>query len=182
MRNGEYRQVARLRTRRGQAMLEFIVGLVAVLALFAGLLQIASLTKAQTDTMVTARRNAAALAMMDPSLLTAPDYIETITVGDDGSSYSVDDEREIADPSAFTAVTVVPSAASAADWALIDAVPGNQFSALKSSAVPMVELQMVDGSDRRTIPVLPAVQHLLYDADTITVESRVWMPWLRGIY
>jgi hypothetical protein len=162
-------------------MVEFIVGIVVVLALFVGMIQLASLTRAQTDTMVNARRAAAEQAMMDPAMLSYPDYIEAISVGDDGSSYSADDEPAIGDPAAFTAVTVDRSADGPAAWALIDAVPDNQFSALKSSA-SMVDLQLVSGSDSATVAVLPGVQHLLYDADTITVESRVWMPWLRGIY
>lgn len=169
------------RARNGQAMIEFIVGIVAVLALFAGMLQLASLTRAQTDTMVNARRAAAERAMSDPAMLSYPDYIDSISLGADGSSYSADDEPELGDPAAFTAVTVDPSAEGPAAWALVDAVPGNRFSALRSSG-SIHDLQLVSGSDRRTVAVLPGVQHLLYDDDAITVESRVWMPWLRGIY
>ena len=48
--------VQQFKARDGQAIVEFIVGLVAVLVLFAGLLQVASLAKTHTDTMVEARR------------------------------------------------------------------------------------------------------------------------------
>jgi hypothetical protein len=166
----------------GQAMIEFVVGLIAVLALFAGLLQIASLTRARTDTMVNARRNAAVRALMDPTLLSTPDYIEAIAVGPDGSSYSVDDTPAIGSPSVFVATTVDPSAADAAGWDLIGSAPGNAFTALRTSAAPMYDLQMVQGADRETVPVMPAVQHLMYDAASITVESQVWLPWIRGLY
>jgi hypothetical protein len=163
-------------------MIEFIVGLIAVVALFAAMLQIASLTRAQTEATVDARREAAERAMNPLGAIGAPDYVIDILAGDDESPYSVDDERTVGDVSRFTAVTVQRSAPTADAWDLIDAVPDNQFSAMHSPGVPMLEFQMVRGAASRTVPVMGTVRHLIYDAETIEIDSEVWMPWLRGIY
>lgn len=163
-------------------MVEFLVGLVAVLVLLAGLLQIASLTKAETDTMIDARREAAEKAMSDPALLATADFVGDVLVGADGSTYSADDEHTTETSDDFISYIVEPSAGSASEWAIIDAVPSNSFTTIRSSAVPSYELGMVQGDASDSIPLISAVQKLIYDDDSIEVESEVWMPWLRGIY
>ncbi|MDP6525870.1 MAG: pilus assembly protein [Kiritimatiellia bacterium] len=166
----------------GQAMIEFVIGLVAVMVLLAGLLQIASLTKAETDTMIDARREAAEKAMSDPSLLGTADFVGDVLVGGDESKYSADDIHTTVSSDEFVAYIVEPSGSSAAEWAIIDSVPSNSFSAIRSSSVPTYELGMVKGDANDSVPLISAVQKLIYDDDSIEVESEVWMPWLRGIY
>lgn len=163
-------------------MAEFLVALVCIMALFVGLLQIASLTATQNRTLVEARREAAEQAMSDPAVLGTADYIEEVLVGDDGSAYSVDDEYTDGSESDFTMGLVDLAAADAASWNIIDGVPGNQVSAIHDTSVPTFEMQMVSGDDGDTVPLISAVQKLLYDAEEIDVESEVWMPWIRGIY
>ena len=163
-------------------MTEFIVGFIAVIVLFVGLLQIASLARVETETMVNARRQAAEYALSDPASLSTPAFIKDVLIGDDGSSYSVDDTFTTTDPADFLAYIVEPSAPSATEWTIIDGVPSNQFTAIRSSSVPSYEFEMVRGMARDSVPLIPAVQKLIYAADSIEIKSEVWMPWLRDIY
>ena len=82
----------------GQAMIEFIAGLVAVLVLFAGLLQVVSLTQARTEALVSARREAGARSMSASAARLSPDYIRHILEGPDAKRYSADDMKTPANP------------------------------------------------------------------------------------
>lgn len=180
--NRDIQHGTRHTNRSGQAMIEFVVGLIAVMVLFAGLIQIASLTKVDTDVMVSARREAAERAMSDPTMLSTADFIDDVLEGDDDARYSADDDHTTTSPDDFLAYIVDPSASSEAEWDIIDDVPDNNFTLIRSSAAPAYELGMVHGDASDTVPLISAVQKLIYDDDAIDIESTVWMPWLRGIY
>jgi len=167
-------------------MVELMVGLVAVLALLAGLLQVAGLTRAHTDTMVEARREAGFRAMLDPgraaNVGTTPDYIRDWRAGPDERRHTRDDRHTAGDPSAFQRVIAARAAPDPAGWQILDGIEGNRVSALYHSAVPAGVFGLVEGYDTQSVPVLPAVRALLYRADTVQVESRVWMTRTGGIY
>ena len=167
---------------RGQALIEFMIGLIGILALFAGLLQIASLSRTHTESMVEARHEAAEDAMGDTAFFAFPDFIEAVVEGADGSRYSADDSFTDGSSSDFLDYLVEPSAPSATEWSIIDGATGNQLSMLRSGLSPAYEMQMVRGTDSRDVDVIPAVQHLIYDTETIEIQSTVWLPWLGGIY
>ena len=57
--------------RAGQAMIELIVGIVAILALFAGLLQLVEISAAHTDAMTEARSRVGLMAISDENPPTA---------------------------------------------------------------------------------------------------------------
>jgi hypothetical protein len=91
---------------RGQAMIELIIGLVAVLALFAGLVQISTLAKAQNDTLADARRRVGLWAISDTTIADSPDYIRHWSDGPDGSPYTADDTFDRASAPAFQQIIV----------------------------------------------------------------------------
>ena len=167
---------------RGQALIEFLIGIIGIIALFAGLLQIASLSRAHTESMIEARSEAAEDAIGDTAFLASPDYIEAVMEGADGTRYSADDSFTDGSSADFLDYIVEPSASSATEWAIIDGATGNQLSMLRSGLSPAYEMQMVRGTDSRDVDIIPAVQNLIYDAETIEVQSTVWLPWLGGIY
>ena len=168
--------------REGQAIVEFVVGLVAVLVLLAGLLQVASLTKTHTDTMVQARRLAAELAMVDLDTASSPDYIRLWRDGQDSRSYTRDDQHSDADPGAFRDRLAARAAARSADWDIINSISGNDFTPLHGAAAPASLFGLVQGADTRSVDLLPAFQHLIYDAPSIDVRCEVWMTRTRGLY
>ena len=172
--------------RSGQAMVEFIVGLVAVMALLAGLLQVASLGKAHTDSMVEARREAADLAMMDLGdgtvVLSDPDYIQEWNVGPDGRHHSRDDTWTEANAGEFNERIVDRAAADPEGWSILGDVPNNPIGQLHGNWDAVAALGLVHGHDERPVPLLPAVRSLLYRADSVDVECDVWLTWTKGIY
>jgi hypothetical protein len=166
----------------GQAMIEVMAGLVALIVLIAGLLQVASLTRAQTDAMVEARQEAGTLALLEEPFSEFPDYIQDIQVGPDGRSYSHDDTTTDALPSEFNQDITERVTEQPSDWDVIDALPNSPLSSLHNAFTPATEFGLLKGDASETITLLPAVINLLYSADEITVESDVWMTWTRGIY
>ncbi|MDE0840320.1 MAG: hypothetical protein OSB41_14880 [Kiritimatiellae bacterium] len=168
--------------RRGQAMVEFLIALVAIVALFAGLLQVMTLSTTQTEVMNTARQEAGRRAISSAIVLDTPDYIQEWSAGNDDSSYSVDDEFTHANESAFL-MTIVDSAAErSSDWNVLGQASGNEISILRFSPSTATRLGLVQGTDSQTVPLLPAVKHLIYDANDIDIEATVWMPRTTGIY
>lgn len=163
-------------------MIEFIVGLVALLVLFAGLLQVVSLTQARTEAQVSARRQAGLRAMTTSANRMTPDYIRYWTTGPDQSRYSADDVNTPASPSRLRSVVIDRTASDPSEWTVVDAVPNNAFSDLHANPNPISDFGFLRGTDSRRVDLIPTIRDLVYDADSITVEAEVWMPWTRGIY
>ena len=168
--------------RGGQALVELVVGLIAIMAVFAGLLQIMLLGRARSDTLLEARADAGETAMDPALLIQAPAFADDVLEGPDGASYSADDVISSGSPVPFMVTAVERSAADPAGWQQIDAVPNNAVSDLHNSAQPTYAFDFVRGRSTRVVPVLGAAQHLLYNASSVRVEAEVWLPWLQGIY
>ncbi len=168
--------------RSGQALIEVVVGLVAIMALLVGIVELTALLSAQSNTLIEARARAGASAMSDASISALPDYIAEIGVGADGRAYSVDDTHTIADQGALQSTVVDRTANEPTDWNTMDRLPFSPMSALRQTAVPVTEFGLVEGTAETRVTLLPGVQHLLYDAQEIDVRSRVWMTRTEGIY
>lgn len=162
----------------GQAMVEFVVALVAIIVLTAGLLQFARISAAHTATAVEARREAGAYAIMAAPPFADPDYILDRTVGPDGAAYSRDDGHIDALPDNFYAKVV----GYANPAALNTRLPGNAVSRLYGRPFPQLEFGMTYGSDSKQVPLLPVIRSLVYRATDIELESEAWMIWTHGIY
>ena len=172
--------------RSGQALVELLVGLVVILVLVAGLLQVASLTNTESDVMADARAEAGELAMMDVDssidLVYGTDYIHDWQPGSDTTRYTPDDVWSQGNPAGFENQIVNRASPTPAGWDIIDAVPDNRFTRLRKSGDPISCFGLVKGHEKKSVEVIPAVRELLYRADTIQVESEVWMTSTKGIY
>jgi hypothetical protein len=169
--------------RSGQAMTELMVALVALLVLFAGLLQVVSLSRVHTDTMVEARRDAAKAAMQSGMVIAgAPQYIRDWQAGPDGRRYTLDDTHTDADPFAFQNNIIERAVIQPSDWTWIDKVPNNGLTWLHTSVNPVSCFGFVRGKDTETVPLLPLIQNLVYQAPQVEVQSTVWMTRMKGIY
>lgn len=170
----------------GQAIVEFVIGLVAVLALLAGLFQIASLIKSHTDVMVEARRQAGELANtdLDPGqvLLSDAQYIRDWQESGDGKRYTRDDSSTPADAAAFAARFTGKAVPDAAAWSVLGQAPGDRLSALNGAPNPSPFFGLVEGYCSTNVPLLPAARHLFYAAESVDVQCKVWMTWTKGMY
>jgi hypothetical protein len=168
--------------KNGQAMVEFLVGLVAVMALLIGARQVASLARNHTE----ARRQAGELAILtelggDSDMLYNAAYLDTWDTGPDGRPHTRDDVPVFAVASAFQD-TVVERSASAEDWELLESIPENRVQRLRQNADPVQFFGLVRGYDSRTVSLVPAARSLIYNAESIEIEAEAWIPLLRGIY
>ena len=171
--------------RSGQAMVELLVGLVVLVVLFAGLLQVASLSKTHNETMVVARRKAGALAMLEPSggiFTLSPDYIRDWHEGSDQKRHTKDDVFTDADPVLFENTIVEKAAGTPYEWQILDGAPTNGVVFLHGNINPESTFGLLKGHDSQNVLLLPGVRSLLYKADSIDVECDVWMTWTKGIY
>jgi hypothetical protein len=171
---------ARATRRRGMAIVEMVVGLVGLLAVFAGMLCIVRLGRERSVTLQEARAKAGAFAMADDYIsdTPGPDFIYDWSTGNDGRKHSADDEPILG--SAEPARRRILAVARPDD--LDRRVPGNQLSPLNRDSF-VNSLGLVHGredSDRVMLP--PVVRHLLYDAEYVRIESDAWMVWTKDLY
>ena len=166
-----------MKARSGQAITEFVVGIIAVLVITACLVQIGVMSKIHTDVMSSAREKAGYLAIAPPLLPPAADYLAKWDNGADKVNYSVDDASSPGDIGDFKARMV--AYAHPAD--LESKVGPNKISNLDGIPLGVMD-GLVEGHDSETVPLLPAVKDLVYAADWIKVESVVWMTSGVGLY
>ncbi len=165
-------------------MVELIAGLVVIMVLLVGIVELTNLTQAQSKTLSKARARAGASSLGDTTFSAFPEHIANIEKGNDGKAYSVDDETTAGDPGAFQNKVVERTGRGSepSDWDTLDALPYSPMSALRATASPVAEFGLVEGTSETTVKLLPGVRHLLYDAEEIRVKSRVWMTRTEGIY
>ena len=158
-------------------MTEFLIGIVAVIVIVAALFQIALMSDKHTDVLMEARREADAKAFSSFGAET-PDFIQSVTDGEDGRSYSRDDERNDS-----PAVNYLNNVVEYGDpQSLAEHVPQNGITEAANTPSPSAAFGLVRGYDEDSVELLPAVQHLLYDSPTLDVEAEVWMVETTGYF
>jgi hypothetical protein len=182
----------RYRQRRGagsggQAMVEFLVGLVAVISLLAGLLQIVTLTRTHLDAMVAARAEAGGFAILDQNLLFDPDYIRDWDAGPDARRHTRDDDPDLSVRVGEFKGTIVNRAGrnpnvAPRDWELIESLPDPRLGQMRDSDDPDTLFGLVKGHGGGRVALTNAVRHLLYRAEYIDVDADVWLTRTGGVY
>lgn len=167
-------------SKSGQAVVEFCVGIIAVLAVFGGLFQLAELCKARMNNRVDATERAARASAGDfDGSTSVPSYISQVTVGDDEYAYSEDDQRIAGDSEEAYRRMVTRMRP---DLARIYE-SGSDIAALGNGYEMRANMGLVRGSAAEyNIPILPVVRRLIYDADNVDLESEVWTTRLGGFY
>lgn len=168
--------------RQGQAIVEFLAGLVAILVLVGFMVQLASLGRAQQDTMTQARQSAGRLALGTIAIPDTPDYIRHWDPGPDARTYSRDDTFTLASQGNFLDAYSDPIVEDPADAALMGRLPHNPIGDLGQMTTPVNGFGLFSRRETEEVTLLPVVRHLLYRAESITLESEVWMPSVYGIY
>lgn len=167
-------------SRSGQALIETIIALVALLAVFAALVQLSRLGRARSEALAAARaeagRNAMSAAYAQPN--PNPTFIYDWDVGGDDRSHSADDTARNALSQTVETGLLAPAHPEDLDRRL----PGNVLSGLQGLDPVVMGFDFVHGreqSDR--IELLPVVRRLLYDEDDIQITSDAWLTWTREV-
>ncbi|MFO7871807.1 MAG: hypothetical protein R6V03_10305 [Kiritimatiellia bacterium] len=170
----------------GQAMVEMVAALIAILVLTAGLLQVIGLGKTHTDCMVQARSDAGRKAISsfagESLFYSDPDYIGGWEEGPDGKRHTRDDKPVRVAPAEFNSRIVERSVKNESEWKLIERSPDDSLPGMRYSPNPSVHFGLVRGYSSEEVPLLPAVRHFLYRASSVEVESEVWMTKMGEIY
>jgi hypothetical protein len=166
----------------GQAVVEFVIGIVAVLALTGFLVQWTQLTRAHRDTMTEARRQAGRLALSGILVPANPDYIRSWYPGEDASTYSRDDYHRAGHQGEFRGVFTAPIAPSSPEATVMGRVAHNPVRDLANAGTPVNVFGLFSRRAADDVPLLPVVRHLLYRDESIFLESEVWMTANEGIY
>ena len=165
----------------GQAMIEFTIALVAILAVIAGTLLLNKMEWTHTRTMTAARATAGALALdiVYQGALDAK-FISDWDPGADKVRYTHDDEA-ILDG---TAISLVDNIIANAGLDAVSPLPPNAITRLQTSPTPLNEFYLVKGGENMAVDLtaIPAVRHLISGEPSITVESEAWLTWTEGIY
>lgn len=171
-------------SKSGQALTEFVVGLIAVLTLAACLRIGSQMITAHSDAMAQARKEAAETASAFGSdTLSSAQFIHEVKEGKDERQYTKDDTPTTASGSEFNSLIVDRAVTTASDWDIMDQAANNRISKLRGNMNPSSAFGLVNGTDKRTVPIdqIPAVR-FFYSAKTLEVECNVWMTQINGLY
>ncbi len=166
--------------RVGQALMEFVVALVAVVVIVAALLQVTALSRERLRTIQEARARVATMSLSDSyaTMTPAANLLAGWTEGSDGRPMSADDQAlattadsirgdilEIARPEALAAL-----------------IPTNPVTRAMWEDPLTEAFGLVRGTARSDpVELMPVVRNLLYRADDIRVEGDATGVWLKGV-
>lgn len=170
---------SRLNPRSGQALVEIIVALVGLLVVFTAVLTLARLGFARTNVMLHAREQAGqyAMAATPVSESPGPQFIQDWQEGPDDRRHSSDDQAQAADPTLAARILVDP--AKPVD--LETRLPDNEISALAGASLLQGFNLVHARATTNNIQLMPAVRHLYYNTDSISIDGDVFMVWTSGI-
>lgn len=170
--------------RSGQALVEFLVGLVAILTILACVKVGASMLTAHTKAMREARREADEKAFLNLNMLSDAAYIRDVIEGADQKAYTRDDTHTDGDPLLFNSVVVEQAADTATQWGLLPLMHEDHFATLRGFGNPSAAFGLVKGTATENVNIqdTPAVKHLFYGADSFNVRCDVWMSQFKDIY
>jgi len=167
------------RSRSGQALIEFMVGIVAVIVLLGGAIQIGRISTERTRAMQQATRSAHQLALFgDDASAYVPPYMVNWMVGNDERRHSTDDRRIVGSGNA------VMNAADqiAQSQRLREQGVDHPMTALPDSAAVLASTDFVRGTSASLgIPVLPVIRNYVYRANSLSVDASAFMVWSGGL-
>lgn len=166
--------------RAGQALVEMVAGLVAILVVFAGLVQIGRLGRAHTQAMMDARAEAGTFAASDQYVMQspAPQYLYNWSEGGDDRRHSRDDRPLFALANAVRDDIM----AHGRPEDLATRIGENILSEAYANEAVMDSFQLVHGREESDeIELFPVVRELLYDQPSLRMEGDVWLGWTRGL-
>jgi len=155
--------------KNGQAVVEFVVGIVAVVILVAGMVQLGLLAKAHSDAMTEARKSAAKKAV-DDDIEASPDYVGSVQDGPDKFNYSADDEFPDGNKSDLQSKLLVY--ANPND--LQDYLGDNALTSVYNDPAKVMN-GFVKGNSSKTVSLLTAIQNMITGTGSFDVKSEVWM-------
>ena len=164
----------------GQAMIEFVVAILLVVIILAGLLQFVELAGIKGLLLAAIRREAGEQALGQRIVLSAaPIYILDWEAGADQIRHTADDtaDRGLAG-NTLQAAVVDRSVANPADWSFLNDARNTAIPVLHASSRPLSALGFIHADLAEEVTLLPAMRDWLIGKETITVGTELWFPRL----
>jgi len=166
----------------GQALIEVCVCLIGIVVILLAMVELTNLSMIQTRTMTEARANVARVMQDEIVLFPTADFLQTWEEGADGKRYTADDVPVTASVSSFYGTIVNKSVSDASDWNVFAGNPNHIVDLHNTPGIVSPFFGLLKGDASETTNLLPGFQRFIYGAETITIESEVWMTWTKGIY
>jgi len=158
-------------------MVEFMVGLVVVLVLLVGLIQIGQLAHAHSRTMMAARAAAGQLAMASTRPISETALLISDWVPGPDLRQHTHDDMAVVTSNALTLPGELIGQAHLED--LVPDAPTNALTTLAASPNPAGDFFLVKGEASEFVAILPIIQRLVYAHPTLEVKSDAWLVWLK---
>ncbi len=166
---------------QGQAMIEFVIAILMVVIVIAGVLQFVELAGVKGDLLAQIRSEAGEEAFGNRiSLTTPPIYILDWQAGNDEIRHTADDtlDRGLAGNTLQQAV-VNRSTAQADDWRYVDEAKSYAIPVLHASTLPMSALGFIHVEAQEEVTLLPAMRDWIIGKESVTVGTELWFPMLQ---
>lgn len=164
----------------GQSMVEMTVGVLAVVLMLVGILQICRLGMAHTQVLMDAREQADEMAIDDQLELSdiTPGYLQRVVEGNDEKPYSEDDQMISGEPQEVRDTIIAHSTPKLLrGWVSV-----NTMNSLNDSSILVDEFDFVYGQGHsENIELYPIIRNLVVEDESIRMNRRVWMPWMREL-
>lgn len=168
-------------SKSGQALVEFCIGLVGMLAVIGGIFQLGRMGQARMDARVEATRSATARSMLSSDMtgLFLPRYIRAMDAGPSGFRHSVDD-RVIGGNSAEAYDRL---ASRMRPERVRHFAPHSAIAQMEDPMEMMLAMGLVSGTGTEfNIPVMPIVRRLFFNRSRVDFQVQVWMTRTGDIY
>jgi hypothetical protein len=166
-------------------MIEFVIAIIGVMLVIAGLLTVSELGRANTRTMNEASEEAITAAMGNP-IPTSFQPISDWSAGADGRRHTKDDKPQ---SGSFASLRsgIVSRTAPNNDWTGMDRIDGaatqyDDIRDLNFSPAPSSLFGLTRGESEEMVGTLPVAQSFLGMRDSIRMRNEVWMPKTGGLY
>ena len=168
----------------GQAMIEFCIGLLALLLLVTGIIHVGNMAR-HSLALHGEIRAEAGMSAMGNDFGVAPEAISDWDSGPDNLSFTADDKARVnATASMSIMATVVEhSAQSGDDWqVLADKTQlRTSMAQLQRQMTLSMFLGSVHKSEKVTMKVDPFIRDIL-NIEQVTIKEEIWMPLMGGLF
>ena len=163
----------------GQAMVEFVVAILAVVIVVAGFFQLMEIVGERGAILRSIRGETGKKALSPGTLLDHPDYIREWKEGEDEFRHTADDESESGSISVTLGSGVVAhSVRDSADWPFLDNAVNSDIASLRGG-LSAAALGLVHEKRTEKIDLMPAMRDWIIGKDHVVVGSELWMPRLK---
>lgn len=161
----------------GQAMIEFVIAIMVVVVLIAGVVQFTELASLRGKLAAELRGEAGSRAMHPLGRMAgSPDYLRTWGEGDDAVRHTADDTREMASPATVPNAILDRTVSDPGDWQRLGNVASAELPGLRAASLPMSALGFLHAERRERVTLMPAMREWVRAPDEITVGAEIWLP------